>query len=152
VSAAIRYVSEHAGALGVDGDRLAVWAFSGGGPLLSLRDRPPHIRCLLAFYAVLDLRPLLTPDSDPARIERVVRLSPAAHLAGATVPIFVARAGVDTMVNASLDTFVTEALSKNVELELMNHPNGQHAFDVLDDNERSRQIIARALEFARPHL
>jgi acetyl esterase/lipase len=154
VSAAIRYLCEHARALGVDGERLALWAFSGGGPLLSeyFRACPPHIRCLLAFYAVLDLRPLLTPDADPARIERVLRLSPAAHLAGATVPIFVARAGVDTMVNPSLDAFVTEALSKNVPLELMNHPTGQHAFDVLDDNERSRQIIARAVEFARAHL
>jgi hypothetical protein len=56
------------------------------------------------------------------------------------------------MVNPSLDTFVAEALSKNVSLELMTHPTGQHAFDVLDDHERSRQIIARALGFARTHL
>jgi acetyl esterase/lipase len=154
VTAAIAYVRDHAGTLGIDGERIAVWAFSGGGPLLSdsIRARPPQVRCLLAFYAVLDLRALIPPDAEPSLVERIVRLSPAAHLAGATVPIFVARAGLDAMVNASIDPFVGEGLAKNVPLELMNHPKGQHAFDVLDDNDRSRLIIARALEFARTHL
>jgi acetyl esterase/lipase len=154
VTAAVAYVREHGGALGIDSDHIAVWAFSGGGPLLSeyIRERPPQIRCLLAFYAVLDLRALITPDADPARVDHIVRLSPAAHLAGAALPIFVARAGLDAMVNGSLDGFVAEALSKNVPLELMNHPSGPHAFDVLDDDARSRQIIARALEFVRNHI
>ena len=154
VNAAVGYVREQGSELGIDSEQIALWAFSGGGPLMSdyLRDCPPHVRCLLAFYAVLDLRALITPDLNPALAERVVRLSPAAHLTGATVPIFVARAGLDAMVNASLDAFVAEALSKNVPLELMTHPTGQHAFDVLDDDERSRQIIARGLEFVRTHL
>jgi acetyl esterase/lipase len=78
VAAAIAYAHEHAAALGIDGERVAVWAFSGGGPLLSqyMRSCPPQIRCLLAFYAMLDLRALITTDADLARVELLVRLSP----------------------------------------------------------------------------
>jgi hypothetical protein len=35
---------------------------------------------------------------------------------------------------------------------VVNHAQGQHGFDVLDDNETSREIIARAIAFARTHL
>jgi len=35
VMAAVDYVRKHADEFGIDRDRLALWAFSGGGPLLS---------------------------------------------------------------------------------------------------------------------
>ena len=56
MKAAIEYVRTHAEELSIDPDRVAVWLFSGGGPLASwcLRERPVHVRCLLAFYALLD--------------------------------------------------------------------------------------------------
>ena len=43
---------------GVDSTRLALWAFSGGGPFLSLalREGAPTFRALVAYYAALDLR------------------------------------------------------------------------------------------------
>jgi acetyl esterase/lipase len=155
VTAAVDYVRKHADDLGIDPDRLALWAFSGGGPLLSecLRTSPPYVRCLVAFYAVMDLRRFVGPDADAARLERAARLSPAVQVAGTRTPIFVARAGLDTAgLNESIDTFVSQALSANVSLDVANHPAGHHAFDVLDDNVRSREIIARALEFVRARV
>ena len=55
VRAAIDYVRSHAAELNVDADRIALWHFSGGGPLLTriVRDRPDYVRCILAFYAYL---------------------------------------------------------------------------------------------------
>lgn len=46
---------------GVDGDRVAVWAFSAGGPLLLplMADAPPWLRCLAGTY------PLLSHESIP---------------------------------------------------------------------------------------
>ena len=43
VAAAVDYVRSHADDLGVDGERIGLWVFSGGGPLLNryLRERPP---------------------------------------------------------------------------------------------------------------
>jgi DNA-binding transcriptional MerR regulator len=72
---------------------------------------------------------------------------------GAGLPMFVARAGLDQpLINQSIDTFVQEALAGNAPLELINHPAGRHGFDILDDDERSREIIARAVAFAQVHV
>jgi dienelactone hydrolase len=135
VAAAIDYVREHAPELNVDAERIALWYFSGGGPLLKavLRDRPSHVRCVLAFYAYLDKRDV--------------------RARGGGLPMFIARAGLDQpLINESIDAFVQEALAGNVPLELMNHPAGRHGFDILDDDERSREIIARAVAFAQVHV
>jgi acetyl esterase/lipase len=157
IAAAIDYVRGHAREVGVDGERLSVWAFSGGGPLLSwcLRERPPYLRCLVAFYAVLDARHLVPGDADPGRIARAHRLSPAAYIKekAAGLPMFIARAGLDAaIVNDSIDLFVREALAANASLDFANHSNGHHGFDMLDDDERSREIIARAAAFVKTHL
>jgi dienelactone hydrolase len=135
VAAAIDHVREHAAELNVDAARIALWYFSGAGPLLIavLRDRPSYVRCVLAFYALLD--------------KQHVRAK------GGGLPMFVARAGLDQpLINQSIDAFVQEALASNAPLELMNHPAGRHGFDILDDDERSREIIARAVAFAQAHV
>ena len=148
VAAAIDYVRSHAAELNVDPERIALWYFSGGGPLFScvLRDRPKYVRCVVAFYAVLDLRSM-APEA--------TELSPAAYVrerAGG-LPMFIARAGLDQpMINNTIDLFVQEALAGNAPLELMNHAAGRHGFDILDDDDRSREIIARAVAFAQVHV
>jgi acetyl esterase/lipase len=65
----------------------------------------------------------------------------------------VARAGLDSpWLNAGLDRFVERALAAGATIDLLNHPHGRHAFDVLDDDPRSRQIIRRTLAFLQDHL
>jgi len=65
-------------------------------------------------------------------------------------PILIARAGLDrAALNTSIDHFVVEALSKNIPLDLKNHPEGRHGFDLLDNVDRSRQIIQQTIEFIR---
>ena len=67
--------------------------------------------------------------------------------------MLVARAGLDSpMVNTPIDLFVREALACNASLDLLNHQRGQHGFDILDDDPRSHEIIARAIAFAKEHL
>jgi dienelactone hydrolase len=110
------------------------------------------VRAIVAYYAALDLQvrpPGVTGGmSDEARRE----FSPLLYLQ-ATPPLLVARAGKDNpWTNGSIDRFVQEALARNAPLELFTHPTGQHGFDTLDDDERSREIIARTVEFLRHHL
>jgi acetyl esterase/lipase len=158
VAAAEAYVRGNAGELGIDPRRLAFWAFSGGGPFLSLalRGAPAHVRALVAFYAVLDLseRPPGTPDAIDD--ETLRQLSPLHQLqveSARVAPILVARAGLDhPLLNATIDRFVQQALVENASLDLLNHPAGRHAFDILDDDARSREIIARTIEFLRARL
>ena len=158
VAAAVAHVRAHAEELGVDPDRIALWAFSGGGPFLSapLRERWPFVRAIVAYYAVLDLQ--VPPPGVPSGITDETRrqFSPLGHLAAAgekTPPLFVARAGRDNpWLNATIDRFVQEALARNAALELMTHPAGQHGFDVMDDDDRSREIIAQTLDFLKRRL
>lgn len=112
-----------------------LWAFSGGGAFLSAAFDRPYVRGLIAFYA--SLRALIDPLQN----------------GGAKLPpTFVARAGRDyDFINEAVQQFVDLALTHNVELELMNHPEGGHGFDILNDDDRSRAIIARTIEFIREH-
>jgi acetyl esterase/lipase len=137
VTAAIDYVRNHAAELDVDADRIALWYFSGGGPLMApmLSGRPDYVRCMLAFYAYLQ------PAATHVRSK------------GGGLPIFIARAGLDhERINETIDQFVQEALAGNAVLDVMNHPAGRHSFDILDDDDRSREIIARAVAFAQAHV
>ncbi|HKF58245.1 MAG TPA: alpha/beta hydrolase, partial [Blastocatellia bacterium] len=150
------YIRENAGSLGIDKDRIAIWAFSGGGALLSrfLREAPSYIGCIVAYYPALDLRLLRAPDST-IKEELLEKYSAVANMAGADSkipPIFVARAGLDNpSLNESIERFIHEALSRNIMLDFCNHPGGRHGFDVLDDNDRSREIIRRTIDFIKTH-
>jgi hypothetical protein len=125
-------VIEHVRAAGVgDADNVALWAFSGGGPLLALGFDKPYVRALVDYYAMLDGAPL-------------------ARVAEIRVPMLIARAGRDMpQVNEPLSRFLDAALAHGVELELLNHAVGEHGFDLVTDDARTRQIVARTLGFLR---
>jgi acetyl esterase/lipase len=153
----ISYLRNHAASLGIDKNRITLWAVSAGGIFLSqpLRDHPPYLRSVVAYYAELDLQN--QRQSAPASVsdEMLRDFSPVYHLnqAGSKMPpMFIARAGLDDAeLNAGLDRFVQVALSKNATVQLVNHPQGHHGFDVEDDNARSREIIKLTLEFIKTH-
>jgi acetyl esterase/lipase len=65
LSAAVDFLRAHADELRLDPRRIGLWVFSGGGPLVSwaLRERPSYVRCVVAFYALLDLRHLTPSDA-----------------------------------------------------------------------------------------
>ncbi len=68
-------------------------------------------------------------------------------------PIFVARAGLDRPgLNETLDRFTDAAMMAGLDVELHNHADGRHAFDVLDPSPRSGEIIARSVEFLKSRL
>jgi acetyl esterase/lipase len=160
IAAAIAYVREHAADLGVDADRLCLWAFSGGGGFLAeaLRVPTPAVRCLVAYYPLLDLRPLATAPGvgetvDVETLRRYSALAAVEEAATLATPLLLARAGQDNpSLNAQLDAFVAAALAKNAPLDLLNHPAGHHSFDVLDDDPRTHAIIAHTLGFVRDQL
>lgn len=155
IEAAIQYVRERADSFQLNPDRLALWAFSGGGVLISpfLRQRPAYVKALAAYYPIFDLAdfrdvgPELTDDL-------VARYSPAAAIGGGGLPpLFLGRAGQDSpRLLQGVDRFVQAALAANIHLDLMNHPEGRHGFDLLDDDLRTRTILARTLDFLKTWL
>lgn len=153
IEAALDYIDSAGEELGIDASRLALVAFSMGVPY-ALRvafDRRVRLRCLVAFYGPMDLSDAPWPVS----AELLREFSPLHHLrsAGELPPLLVARAGADhPLLNESIDRFVAEALQRNIEVDVLNHPAGPHGFDLDDASSRSRQIIAAALAFLGCHL
>lgn len=152
----VAYVRSNSESLGIDKDRISLWAFSGGGLFLSqhLRDPQPYIRCMISYYAVLDLQDMRKRIPATVADETLNPFSPLHNLSQSKnrlPPLFVARAGLDADLNGGVDRFVQTAVAKNATVDFSNHPTGRHGFDVLDDNERTREIIKRTLEFIKAH-
>jgi acetyl esterase/lipase len=161
ISDLIAFVRREAPGLGIDADRLGVWVASAGGPAglaLLLRDPPPFLRCLVAYYTVMDLQGLPAHVDLPPHVtpDLLREFSPVAQVpAGpdSCPPLFIARAGLDrAAINESIDAFIQTSLARNLPVDVMNHPTGRHGFDVLDADARSREIIGRTLEFLTHYL
>jgi acetyl esterase/lipase len=148
------WIRRNGAELSLDSRRLAVFAVSAGGPLLNVALAEPGLRCLVDYYGFLDVHDLdwfararaTTPDSNWSLVDALDR--------GGFPPILIARAGKDTVprMKETIDRFVAKALSVDAPLTLLNHPTGQHAFDLQNDDPRSREIIAATLRFLQDHL
>jgi acetyl esterase/lipase len=158
VNAAISFAREHAGELGLDPDRVGLWVFSAGGPFglaPLLQRRPSWLRCAAGFYTIWDLEPFranLRPPVD----QRIRRYSCVTALDGEALdlpPLLVARAGRDSPgILAGTDTFIRRARESGADVTVLEHPTGQHGFDIRDDDARSREIISKTLAFFVRHL
>ena len=125
----------------VDGERLAIWFFSGGGLLLAdwLRKPPPWLRCVAATYPVLGPTPGRDVDS---------RFHPDEAVADAgSLPIVLTRVGREAPgFAATVAAFVGAAEPCGARLEVIDVPNGRHGFDLQDPTEESCEAVERALD------
>ena len=156
VNDAIKYVRDNAQQLNLDNDHISLWTLSAGSLLVgpAMNDTTATIRCLVLYYPIVDLEPL-RKDRPAITDEAVTKFSLVRLVresARSPVAMFVARAGrEEPALNDVLDSFIKEALRKKTMIDLSNHAEGHHGFDVLDNNDRSREIIKRTLEFVRAH-
>ena len=143
----VTLVRARASSYQIDPERLGIWVASAGGYLgahVALANRP-SVRCLVIFYG------LMAPGSS-AGID-MERFSMPAGIGNDGPAIFVGRAGLDRAgLNETLDHFAEAALNAGLDLELHNHANGSHAFDLLDPGTRSSEIIARSIQFLTSRL
>ena len=155
------HIRANAAALGIDPARIGVWVCSGGTPVglrMVLKAGANRIKCAAVYYGRTNLEMMRARIKSEATDELLREFSPELLLRGMAgkdvPPLFMARAGRDQlpMVNETLDRFVALAIEKNAALDFLNHPEGEHAFDLLNADERSRQIIGRTLRFLRERL
>lgn len=148
----VSYVRSHADSLNIDRERICVWAFSAGGPFIRsiLNEKPGFVRCIVTYYALLGLAKDAAPD------EVVKEFTIANYLSRnpkQLAPMLIVRAGKDfPFINDSVDQFLREAVRQNINLEFINYVEGEHGFDVVNDQERTREIIKRTLDFIKSHL
>jgi hypothetical protein len=151
--AILAHVRRNALALGIDAERIGVWACSGNVPnaLSLLIEASPRLACVALCYGyMLDLDGSTTV-ADAAGAWRFVNPCAGRMLGDVpgNVPIFIARAGCDETpgLNASIDRFVSKALALNRPMTLVNHHTAPHAFDTLDAGEPSRALIRQIVRF-----
>jgi acetyl esterase/lipase len=144
----LRHVRQNAASLGVDENRIGVWASSGNVPLalsVLMQDGRDFVTGAVLCYAfTLDLEGS-TAVAEAAGTWKFV--NPVAGKSVADLPddlpLFVARAGQDEFphLNETLDRFLAHALACNLPITFVNHPAAPHAFDLVDDTETSREIV-----------
>jgi dienelactone hydrolase len=156
--ALLDYLRRNAEELGIDDNRIGVWACSGNVPnALSLLMEAGNrsLKFAVLFYGLmLDL----DGGANVAAASKMFGFANPA--AGKTVedlpqhlPLFIARAGADTpQLNETLDRFVAKALARDLPITFVNHPAAPHAFDIFTDSALTREIIRQALAFMRFHL
>lgn len=130
----------------VDGDRVVLWFFSGGGLLCAdwLGVRPSWLRGVALTYPMLAPLPGWPVDA---------RFRPTATLAGTSAPIVLTRVGQESEAIAeTVAQFLAAAGDAGVSVEIIDVPNGHHSFDTLDDTDESREAIQRMAERARTLL
>jgi len=155
----LQYIRHNASALGIDEDRVCLWACSGNVPnalsVLMHEDRD-YLKCTVLCYGfMLDLEKS-TNVADAAKqwgFANPCARKSVAHLTQ-DIPLFIARAGQDETphLNETIDSFLSTALGCNLPVIFVNHPTAPHAFDLMDDSETTHEIIRQILAFMQFHL
>ena len=152
VDDAINYVRSHADSLNIDPNKICLWAYSAGGPFLRtmMREKPGFVRCIVTYYSMLGI-------AQGAATDEITREFTVANYLGQNpkqvAPMMIVRAGNDVpFINDSVDEFLREAVRQNIDLEFINYVEGVHGFDVENNNDRTREIIRRTLDFIKVHL
>jgi len=159
LDALLRHLRSEGASLGLDAERVGLWASSGHAPLALwalMGDSGPRPSCAALLYPFTLDREGHTVVADAARAFHFSHPGAGRSVADLPpdAPIFVARAGRDENpgLNDTLDRFVADALSRNLPVTMTNHPEGAHAFDLLDDGLITRGIVGEVLAFLRDNL
>jgi dienelactone hydrolase len=128
--AAIAHLTANGGSLGIDPDRIAVYAGSGN------------------VYRTL---PILQNPS------RTAIKSAVMYYGAATVPAFrrdlpllLVRAGLDRPgVNNAMIELVMQATKENAPVSLLNYPGGHHGFEIVDDEDAMREVVDSTIAYVK---
>jgi acetyl esterase/lipase len=132
----------------VDADRIALWFFSGGGPLTAdwLAAPPSWLRCLAATYPIL--APMPNWGLEGSRFRPVRAVAQAGGL-----PIVLTRAGLESPeIAATVAEFLDAAEESGANVETVDVPNGRHGFETLDPTDESREAVHHAMRSVLTHL
>jgi acetyl esterase/lipase len=159
IHALLQYVRRNAAVLGIDENRIGVWACSGNVPnalSVLMQEARDYLKCAVLCYGwMLDIDGY-THMSEAAKMWGFVNPCAGKSVEDLPhdIPLFIARSGRDEIphLNETLDRFLCKALTCNLNITFVNHPEAPHAFDLFHDSETSREIIRQILAFMRFHL
>ncbi|GGO96371.1 alpha/beta hydrolase [Wenjunlia tyrosinilytica] len=132
----------------VDGGRVALWYFSGGGLLSAdwLAAPAPWLRCVAASY------PMLAPLPNWGLTDSRFRPAVAVRNAG-RLPIVLTRVGLERAeIAVTVDEFLSAAEDCEANVEVVDVPHGRHGFEAIDHTEEARDAVERAVRSVLGHL
>ncbi|GGW24229.1 alpha/beta hydrolase [Streptomyces xantholiticus] len=132
----------------VDGERVALWFFSGGGLLCAdwLASPRPWLRCVAATYPAL--APLPSWGVTDARFRPATAVREAGRL-----PIVLTRVELEVAELAvTVEEFLAAAEDCEAAVEIVDVPGGHHGFETIDHTEQARDAVTRAVRSVLGHL
>lgn len=155
----LTYIRENAEMFNIDRNKIGLWSCSGNVPTalsVLMQESRDYLKCAVMYYGFM-----LDWEGSHIVAEVAANLGFANPNESRTyddlpldIPLFIARAGLDSLpfINATIDRFLSEAVSRNLPLTLVNYATGKHGFDVVDSSVRSQEIVKDTLKFMIEHL
>jgi hypothetical protein len=128
--ALMAHLRSDAASLGIDRERIALYAGSGN------------------VYRALPL----VQDPKQTTIKAAVMYYGSAQVTAfrRDLPLLFVRAGLDRPpLNRAITELVALASNQNAPVTLLNYPGGHHAFEIVDDEDATRDVIDGTFEFVR---
>lgn len=157
--ALLDFVRQNATHLGIDHERIGIWACSGNAPnalSILMKQAPDHLKFAVLLYPYLLDIDGYTGTAESAKLFGFVNPCEGQSIEDlqSHTPLFIIRAGCDAMprLNETMDRFLSRALSSNFPIRFTNHPTAPHGFDILDDSKATHEIIDSILAFMRFQL
>jgi hypothetical protein len=155
----LQHVRQNGPALGIDAERIGLWATSGNSALaLSalLKDSAHAVKCAAFLYPFLLDLDGTTVVAEASKVYKFVNSCAGKSVddLSSAVPLLIVRAGQDEFpqLNETIDRFVAQVLLRNLPVTLVNHAGGPHAFDLLQKSEGTSATIRQVLEFLGSYL
>ena len=156
----LQFLQDHADDYCIDRNRLGIYACSGNVPtaLVNCMDETKkYIHCAAFYYGFMLMTDQEYIPEIEAFSERFGFLTPQLNAdlkLRDDLPLLIVRVGLENTphLNSSIDHFFAKAVSQNLQINFINYAEGRHGFDAYDDNDLSRDIIKKTLDFWKFHL
>jgi predicted peptidase len=156
----LQFLQDRADQFNINRDRIGMYSCSGHAPLALVNcmdETKEYFRCAVFYYGYLLMTDLKNIPEIESVSEKFGFLAPkldAELKLRDDLPLLIVRAGLDNMphLNSTIDHFISKAVSQNLQINFINYQEGQHGFDGYDDNDLSREIIKKTIDFWKFHL
>ncbi|MFW9854875.1 MAG: alpha/beta hydrolase [Candidatus Thorarchaeota archaeon] len=155
----LTFISKNASSLGIDPEKICLWSCSGNSLLaisLLMQGDIKDFKSAVFYYGILFDKDL---ELEIARFAKeggfiYPSILEKNEFSQHKIPLLIVRAGLEqsAVLNRSIDLYLARLIALNNLVHFINYPNGQHGFDVLDDNKQSRDIIRTTLTFIKDNF
>ena len=156
----INFLRDKSDSLNIDKDQINLWSCSGNVPTALtyiLNNKFDYLKCGVLYYGLMfseGFEHLPYWDSVALSMDLMSPRVNWNYEINSKTPLLVVRAGLENtpFLNQAIDEFLLKANENNLPVTFINYPEGQHGFDIYDDNDKSREIIKYTITYFKNHI